>query len=108
MTELISILLFLIGLGLMHGLQKLFVPNSNDSLMRMMNIVFFFLVWNSEYVAMSIAFFAIIFYIKNDDREQLISILKNLIYVMLFAFIFRKLKDVGMQFLIEQNLQHIK
>lgn len=108
MTELISILLFLIGLGLMQSLQRIFVDNTKANYLRMMNIVFFFLVWNSEYVAMSITLFTIIFYIKNEDKEELGIILKNLIYVMLFAFIFRKIKDVGMQYLIEQKLQHIK
>lgn len=108
MTELISILLFLIGLGLMYSLQSFIVKNHDEIYLKYFNIICFFLVWNSEYLAISVCFFALLFYLKNEDKEQLNQILKNLIYAMLFAFIFRKLKDVGMQFFIEQNLQHIK
>ena len=108
MNELISILLFLIALGLMYSLQTIFIVNSSDSYLKMMNLVFFFFLWNSEYLATSVSFFAILFYLKNEDKEQLSLLLKNLIYVMLFAFIFRKLKDVGLQYLIEQKLQQIK
>mgnify|MGYP003523014989 CR=1 FL=1 len=108
MTELISILLFLIGLGLMYSLQSIIIKNHDEIYLKYFNILCFFLVWNSEYVATSICFFAILFYTKSDDKDQLNSILKNLIYVMLFSFVFRKLKDVGMQYFIEQNLQHIK
>ncbi len=107
MTELISILLFLIGLGLMYSLQNIILGKSSYSFLKMMNLIFFFLLWNSEFQATSICLFAILFFLKNDDKEQLTIILKNLVYVMLIVFVFRKIKDVSMQYLIEKNLQQI-
>lgn len=109
MTDLIGLLFLLIGLSLMHSLQNIFVGSStNNSLLKLMNLIFFFFLWNSEYLATSVCLFAILFYLKNDDKEQLCYILKNLVYVMLIAFVFRKIKDVSMQYFIEQKLQQIK
>jgi hypothetical protein len=39
---------------------------------------------------------------------KLEAILSHLLYIMVFTFIFRKLKDASMQYLIEINLQNIK
>ena len=108
MIELVSILLLLVGLGLMHLSQRFFLGTTSESYLKLMNLILFFFFWNSEYLASSLLFFAILFYIKHEDQNKLTILLKNLLYVMLFAFIFRKIKDVGMQFILEQNLQNIK
>jgi hypothetical protein len=106
MIELISVLLLIVGLGLMTILQKMILGHAGPPFLKLMNVIFFFFFWNSEYVASSILLFAILFYLKTEDKDSLTMILKNLVYVMLFAFIFRKLKDLGMQYILEQNLQN--
>lgn len=108
MIELASILLLLVGLGLMHWSQHIFLGSNNLTYSKLTNLIFFFFIWNSEYLATSVMFLAILHFVKDENQESLTILLKNLVYVMLFAFIFRKVKDVGMQFLLEQNLQNIK
>jgi hypothetical protein len=104
MLELISVLLLIVGLVLMTMLQKVILGHAGPSFLKLMNVIFFFFFWNSEYLASSVFLFAILYYLKTEDKESLTLVLKNLVYVMLFAFIFRKLKDLGMQYVLEQNL----
>lgn len=74
--------------------------------------ILFLLFWNSEYLAGSVLLFAVLFYLKTNEIEsnqnQLELILKHFLFVIVFTFIFRKIKDIGMQYFIEINLQNIK
>jgi hypothetical protein len=110
MSEIISILFFLIGLGLSWLMLPWIVKNNAPYSRPLVAILFLFL-WNSEYMAASIFVFAILYYLKEVSSEnpiKLEAILSHLLYIMVFTFIFRKLKDASMQYLIEINLQNIK
>ena len=110
MSEIISILFFLIGLGL-SGLMMPWIVKDNATYSRPLVAILFLLLWNSEYMAASIFIFAILFYLKETTTANILnleSILSHLLYIMLFTFIFRKFKDASMQYIIELNLQNIK
>lgn len=110
MSEIISILFFLIGLGLSWLILPWIVKN-NATYSRPLVAILFLLLWNSEYMAASIFIFAVLFYLKesiNENSLNLERILSQLLYIMLFTFIFRKIKDASMQYFIELNLQNIK
>ncbi len=110
MSEIVSILFFLIGLGLSWLLLPLMVKD-RFSFSKPLVAILFLLLWNSEYMAASILIFAILFYVKEWNKENdfnLEKVLSHLLFIMLFTFIFRKIKDVSMQYFIELNLQNIK
>ena len=110
MSEIISILFFLIGLGL-SWLMMPWIVKDNATYSRPLVAILFLLLWNSEYMAASIFIFAILFYLKESATANILnleSILSHLLYIMIFTFVFRKIKDVGMQYIIELNLQNIK
>jgi len=115
MIELVSLVFFLVGLGLLMGLHRFFIkatgtPHTNYS--QILSAILFLFIWNSEYVASSILVFALFFLLRSNEHTQneitLKLILTNLLYIMTFSFIFRKLKDVGLQSLNEILLQNIK
>ena len=111
MTELVSILFFLIGLVgallLKPLIIKVDIPYSNA-----ITVILYLLLWNSEYLAASISLFAVFFMLKEEisamNQEKLQLILSHYLYILLFSFLFRKLKDISMQYIIELNLQNIK
>jgi hypothetical protein len=110
MSEFVSVLFFLIGLGL-SWLMLPWIIKEKASYSRPLVAILFLLLWNSEYMAASIFIFAILYYLKESfdgNSFQLEMILTHLLYIMLFTFIFRKIKDVSMQYFIELNLQNIK
>ena len=110
MSELISILFFLIGLVLSWLMLPLIVKERLSYSNFLVDILFL-LLWNSEYMAASIFAFAVLFYLKESAAENLLNlktILSNLLYIMIFTFVFRKIKDISMQYIIEHNLQNIK
>lgn len=110
MSELISILFFLIGLGL-SWLMLPWVVKDTVSYSRPLIGILFLLLWNSEYMALSIMVFAILYYIKESNTTSSFTLemtLHHLLYIMFFTFLLRKIKDVGMQYFIELNLQNIK
>jgi hypothetical protein len=110
MSEIISILFFLIGLGL-SWLMMPWLAKDNATYSKPLVAILFLLLWNSEYMAVSIFIFAILFYLKESATSNILNleiILSHLLYIMIFTFVFRKIKDVGMQYIIELNLQNIK
>jgi hypothetical protein len=110
MSEIISILFFLIGLGL-SWLMMPWLVKEKTNYSKSLVAVLFLLLWNSEYTAACIFIFAILYYLKEvsiGNPIKLEAILSHLLYIMVFTFIFRKLKDASMQYLIEINLQNIK
>lgn len=115
MIELVSLVFFLVGLGLLMSLHRFFIKTTGTpyaSYAKVLSAILFLFIWNSEYVASSILVFALFFILRNNEPSQneitLKLILTNLLYVMTFSFIFRKLKDVGLQSLNEILLQNIK
>jgi hypothetical protein len=110
MSEIISILFFLIGLGL-SWLMMPWIVKDNATYSRPLVAILFLFLWNSEYVAASIFIFAVMYYLKEIASSNVLTletILSHILYIMIFTFIFRKIKDIGMQYIIELNLQNIK
>lgn len=106
MIEVISILLFVLGISLSWILFPVFVKQ-NYTYSKILVAIFFLLLWNSEFLATCILFSAVLFYMKNKeeiDLNHIESLLKHFLFALLFSFIFRKLKDASMQYLIEINL----
>lgn len=110
MLEQISLLFFIIGLGLSWFALPVLVKE-RTTYSNFLVAILYLLLWNSEYIAAVIMVFAVLFFLKvSDDTNSgpLKVILSHVMYIMLFTFILRKLKDIGVQYLIELNLQNIK
>lgn len=108
MTELINIVFFILGIGVSFYISSMSRKNvdENSKIYKMMPPLFFIFLWNSEYIAVAILFFAFI-YLKNTTSD-VDNTLKILLYTLIFTVFFRKIKDMSMQYLIELNLEQIK
>lgn len=108
MTEVISILFFIIGIGVSFLLCRTTISGNelDTNNYKLIPPLFFIFLWNSEYIAAAILFFALMYY-KNDTIDFQ-NILRLFFYTLVFTVLFRKVKDAIMQYFIELNLEHIK
>ena len=111
MTEAVSILFFALAVTIVMGFRTVVTRTHIDDNMKYIPYfcgVLFFLVWNSEYVAMSMIIGITLYLIQNTENksEAVLLVFKNVIYVLISTFILRKIKDMSLQYVIEMNLQH--